>query len=258
MTTAIYSEPKKSNDSDNPIRFVLSAGMPANIWSEFESRFGCNVYEFYGAAEGGLTVNPPNTGPVGSIGLPPESLVGKIVDENDHEVPANEPGEIVFQNADGSCPMISYYKNPGASNAKMDNGWLRMGDIGYRDKDGWFFFMHRKGGGIRHNGDFVNPAFVEKELAEHSMVDDVFVYGIPSSNGVAGEKDVVAAIVAIDKAIFRPSEIFKSCIEKLESNFIPSYIQLIDEIPKTASEKPQERFLLEAFSLDNPNIYPRD
>ena len=133
-----------------------------------------------------------------------------------------------------------------------------MGDIGYRDENGWFYFMHRKGGGIRHNGDFVNPAFVEKELAEHPMVNDVFVYGVPSSNGVPGEKDVVAAIVSTDKATFQPADIFKTCVEKLESNFIPSYIQLVDEIPKTASEKPQERFLLEAFTVKDPCIYPRD
>ena len=258
MTTAIYSEPQKYNDRDNPVRFVLSAGMPANIWSEFASRFDCEVYEFYGAAEGGLTINPPGSGPVGSIGAPPDALIGRIVDENDNELPANEPGEIVFQNADGTCPIISYYKNPTASSDKMNNGWLRMGDIGYRDENGWFYFMHRKGGGIRHNGDFVNPAFVEKELAEHPMVDDVFVYGVPSSNGVPGEKDVVAAIVSTDKATFQPADIFKTCVEKLESNFIPSYIQLVDEIPKTASEKPQERFLLEAFTVNDPCIYPRD
>ncbi len=257
MTTAIYSEPIKSNDTQNPIRFVLSAGMPANIWSEFESRFDCDVFEFYGAAEGGLTINPPNRGPVGSIGIPPDGLIGKIVDDDDNEVEANEPGEIVFQNADGTCPIIAYHKNSKASNEKMHNGWLRMGDIGYRDENGWFFFMHRKGGGIRHNGDFVNPAFVEKELAEHPMVDDVFVYGVPSSNGVPGEKDVVAAIVAVEKKAFQAAVIFKLCAEKLESNFIPSYIQLVSEIPKTASEKPQERFLLEAFSVDGPDIHPR-
>ena len=87
------------------------------------------------------------------------------------------------------------------------------------------------------------------------MIDDVFVYGVPSSNGVPGEKDVIAAIVAVDEASFDSSEIFRACKEKLESNFVPSYIQLVPEIPKTASEKPQERFLLEAFSNQKDNIF---
>ncbi|MGR8921161.1 MAG: class I adenylate-forming enzyme family protein, partial [Gammaproteobacteria bacterium] len=188
------------------------------------------------------------------IGKPPESLVGRVVDDDDRECPPDEPGEIVFRNADGSCPVIAYFKNPEASAAKTRDGWLRMGDIGYRDADGFFYFLYRKGGGIRHNGDFVNPAFVEKELAEHPQVDDVFVYGVPSANGVPGEKDVVAAIVPLDRSAFDGADVFAWCREKLESNFVPSYLQVVDEIPKTASEKPQERFLLEAFSADAPNV----
>ena len=91
-----------------------------------------------------------------------------------------KPGEIIFTNADDTAPVVRYFKNPEASEKKTAGGWLRMGDIGHRDADGWFYFLYRKGGGIRHNGDFVNPAFVEKELAEHPAIDDVFVYGVVS------------------------------------------------------------------------------
>ena len=86
------------------------------------------------------------------------------------------------------------------------------------------------------------------------VVDDVFVYGVPSSNGVPGEKDVVAAIVPASAADFDPADVFRHCRATLESNFVPSYLQIVEEIPKTASEKPQERFLLEAFALDAPNV----
>ena len=254
MTTAIYSEAELANDADNPVRYVLSAGMPAAIWDKFKNRFGVEIYEFYGAAEGGLTLNPPNTGPVGSIGKPPPSMVGRIVDENDQPCGPHQPGEIVFQNADGSCPVITYFKNPEASAAKTVDGWLRMGDIGYQDEQGWFYFSYRKGGGIRRNGDFVNPAFVEKELAEHADIDDVFVYGVPSGNGVPGEKDVGAAIVPVDRASFDANSVFALCEKNLESNFVPSYLHLVAEIPKTASEKPQERFLLEMFDPQSQDV----
>ena len=254
MTTAIYSEPERADDKNNPVRYVLSAGMPKNIWNSFRERFDCEIFEFYGAAEGGITLNPPG-GPTGSIGKPPASLVGKIVDENDDEVPTNSPGEIVFQNEDGSCPPVSYFKNPEASGKKTDGGWLRMGDVGYKDADGWYYFLYRKGGGIRKNGDFINPAFVEKELAENSQIDDVFVYGVTSANGVPGEKDVVAAVVPVSFEEFHPDEVFQSCRANLESNFVPTYLQLLEEIPKTASEKPQERFLLENFEAKKGNIF---
>jgi len=57
MTTAVYAEPPKANDADNPVRFVVSSGMPAAIWREFSQRFGVQIVEFYGAAEGGMSFN---------------------------------------------------------------------------------------------------------------------------------------------------------------------------------------------------------
>lgn len=248
MTTAIYSEPPRPDDADNPVRRVLSAGMPASIWNDFARRFDVEIFEFYGAAEGGMTFNPPGEGPVGSIGKPPPTLEGRIVDEQDNEVGAGEQGEIVFRNADGSCPLVSYFKNPEASKKKTRDGWLRMGDIGHRDADGWYYFDFRSGGGIRHNGDFVNPGFVEKVLAEYPQVDDVFVYGVEAASGVPGEKDVVAAVVPLEGSDLDVADLYRHCREHLESNFVPGYVQVMEEIPKTASEKPQERFCLEHFN----------
>ena len=130
--------------------------------------------------------------------------------------------------------------------------------MGHRDADGWHYFDYRKGGGIRHNGDFVNPGFVEKVIAEHPQVSDVFVYGVVAASGAPGEKDVVAAIVPEEAAEFSPSSVFESCRAGLESNFVPSYLQVVDEIPKTASEKPQERFLLEAFTANPKALFTEE
>jgi crotonobetaine/carnitine-CoA ligase len=221
--------------------------MPAAIWEDFARRFGVAIFEFYGAAEGGMTFNPPGVGPIGSIGKPPPTLEARIVDDDDRECAPFEQGEIVFRNADGSCPQVEYFHNPEASAKKTANGWLRMGDVGHRDAEGWFYFDYRKGGGIRHNGDFVNVAFVEKAIAEHAGVDDVFVYGVDAASGVPGEKDVVAVVVPTPGADLDVADLYRHCRGLLESNFVPGYIQVMPEIPKTASEKPQERFCLEFF-----------
>jgi crotonobetaine/carnitine-CoA ligase len=149
---------------------------------------------------------------------------------------------------------VTYYKNPEASASKTAGGWFRSGDIGHKDADGWVFFDFRAGGGIRRNGDFVNPAFVEKVIAEAPGVVDVFVYGVHTSSNAPGEKEVVAAIVT-ENSGFQARQIFDLCREQLESNFVPGYLQLVDEIPKTASEKPQERLLQERFSQDAPGVY---
>jgi crotonobetaine/carnitine-CoA ligase len=150
---------------------------------------------------------------------------------------------------------VEYHGNREASESKTRGGWLRSGDIGHADPDGWLFFDYRKGGGIRRNGDFINASFVEKVIAEHDSVSDVFVYGVPAASGAPGEKDVVAALVPSDRAGFSAAALFATCREGLESNFVPSYLQVVDEIPKTASEKPQERFLLADFAPDAENVF---
>jgi len=264
MTNALYSEPERDDDRDNPVRFVLSAGMPENLWTSFQQRFNLQIFEFYGSAEGGITINPPGRGPIGSIGKPLPAMNAMIVDENDQPCAANEPGEIVFQGRDGQALAVQYFNNPEASAKKTRGQWLRMGDIGYCDQQGWYYFLHRKGGGIRRNGDFIDSSSIEKQLAEHPLVNDVFVYGVPAASGAVGEKDIVAAIVIHskepiaaneDNVELQIAELFDYCRQYLPRNCVPSHLQLVDIIPKTASEKPLERILLDQFSSQSSVIY---
>lgn len=256
MTAAIYAEPRLEDDAENPVRLVISAGMPAAIWQDFERRFDLKLFEVYGAAEGGLFWND-GSGPAGSFGSRDQNPLfeARVVDTDDNDCAANDRGELIWRNRDGSKVSVDYLNNLEASKKKTAEGWFRTGDIVHGDENGWLYFDYRDGGGIRRNGDFINPGFIEKALAEMEAVDDVFVYGVPSSNGTPGEKDVVAAIVASNTSEFDPAAIFAGCREKLETSFVPSYLQLVAEIPKTASEKPQERFLLEAFSVDADNVF---
>ncbi len=254
MTTAIYSEPEKPNDADNPVRMVLSAGMPAVIWRQFEERFTLKVVELYAAVDGyGLFMNRGD-GPVGSFGQMPRASEFKVVDDDGSEVPYGEMGELIGRPIEGDV-RVEYFKNKEASDKKTRGGWVRTGDVCHRDEEGWFYFDYRKGGGLRHNGDFINPGFVEKVLAEHPDIVDVFVYGVTAASGAPGEKDVVAAIVTTDG--FTPASVFDLCKHELEANFIPTYLQVVEEIPKTASEKPQERFLLEQFAPDGEGVFVR-
>jgi len=255
MAMAIYSEPERENDSYNPVRFVISAGMPIGIWERFEQRFNVDILEAYGAIEGGIAIKPVGVGPVGSFGRPLPNSEMRIVDDNDNECPSGVMGELVSRPLQGEQPPVEYFGDRKASDKKTIGGWLRSGDVCHRDEDGWFYFDYRKGGGIRHNGDFINPGFVEGVVGGCESVTDVFVYGVPAKSGAPGEKDVVAAIVATDGGSLDPSAVFATCRKELESNFVPTYLQVVSEIPKTASEKPQERFLLDQFDERAPNIH---
>jgi carnitine-CoA ligase len=255
MMAAIYAEPRRPDDGDNPVRFVLSAGTPRAIWDDFERRFSVKILEWYGAVEGGFAFKPIGHGPIGSFGRPiPGVLEMKVVDEDDNECLPGVPGELISR-AVGSETKVEYLKNPEASAAKTRGGWLRSGDMCHRDGDGWLFFDYRKGSEIRHNGEFIQPDFVQKVIAELPEITDVYVYGVPAKSGAPGERDVVAAVVPADGVSFDPARFFGACAAQLERNQIPSYVQVLEEIPKTASEKPQDRFLRQDLEERRNPVY---
>jgi len=258
MMSGIYNEPPRPDDADNPVRTVISAGTPRAIWQEFEKRFNVRIHEWYAAVEGGFAHNPPGVGPVGSFGRPLEGIMEmKVVDENDQECPPYVPGELISRMV-GQETEVEYVGQEEASRKKTRGGWLRSGDICHTDEQGWFYFDYRKGGGLRRAGDFIQPDYVEKVIGEHASVSEVCVYGIPAASGAPGESDLVAAVVPFEGRRIGSDEvreIFALCLEGLERNAIPSYIQVVDEIPKSASEKALDRLLKEAFSPDAPGVY---
>lgn len=257
ILTGLYSEPPLPNDADNPVRVVNSAGTPRAIWEAFEKRFDVKIREWYGTMEGGLAFKQIGEGPVGSFGKPPPGLFEmKVVRDDGSECEPNEIGELISRPGGGGAAQVDYHNNPEASKKKTEGGWLRTGDMVHRDADGWLFFDFRKGGGLRHNGDFVHPDFVERAIAEHPQISEVFVYGVEAASGAPGERDVVAAVVAFPGVQLDVASIYAKCRRDLEPNFVPSYIQVVDEIPKTISEKPQERFLAAAFSRTAANVHP--
>ena len=227
--------------------------MPVSIWEDFGTRFGVDIFEFYGTAEGGLTLNPPGVGPVGSIGRPPPNLACAIIGTDGRSCRTGASGEICVRNSDGSPVAVAYYKNPQASARKNAGGWFHSGDIGHIDDQGWLYFEYRSGASIRRNGEFINPGFVEKVIAEISSVRDVFVYGVHTAGNAPGEKEVVAAVEF--EGAFEAATIFAACRAALEANSVPRYLQRVEAIPKTASEKPQERLLLETFAPDAANVF---
>lgn len=255
MMMGIYSEPERPNDSDNPVRLVLSAGTPLSIWHAFENRFKVKIHEWYGAVEGGFAHNPAGVGPVGSFGKPLEGLLEmKVVRDDDSECTPSEIGELISRSVTGPTE-VEYHGNKQASEAKTRGGWLRSGDMVHRDEQGWFYFDFRKGGGLRRQGDFIMPEYVEKVIAERSDVNEVCVYGIPSASGAPGESDLVAAIVPFGDTLSDIKGIFDDCMAELGANSVPSYIQIVKEIPKTISEKNLDRVLREQFRPDGEGVH---
>lgn len=254
MIPEIYSIPEAPDDSDNPVRLIISAGMPPDLWIEYERRYGVRICEIYGSTEGGgALINPPGSGPIGSLGKPPPELEAAVFDHDGRRCRPLQPGELRFRRKDGVATKTTYFKNPEASDAKAVDGWFRTGDIVHVDEDGWFFFHYRVGGGVRRNGDFINTALVEAALIKSGLVSDVFVYGVATPRNVAGEKTLVAAVVPC-AANFREADLLAYCSKSLQKRDIPEILQVLDAIPKTISEKPIERACIERLRTDGVAI----
>ena len=255
MAAGIYNMPPRPDDGDNPVNTIISAGTPKAIWEDLEKRFNVKILEWYAAVEGGFAYKPPDVGPVGSFGKPlPGVMQFKIVDEEDNEVPVGTSGELISRMIRGET-KVDYLGKPQASEEKTRGGWLRTGDIVHKDEKGYYFFDHRKGSELRRAGDFIQPDHVERIIGEMESVSEVCVYGIPPELGAPGESDLVAAVAGFDGADIDPQAIYAKCQADLEPNFIPSYLQLVDDVPKTISEKFMTRVLKADFSKNNDNVF---
>jgi carnitine-CoA ligase len=254
MMSGIYNEPVRPDDAENPVRVVISAGTPRAIWQDFERRFDVKILEWYGTIEGGLAYKPAGVGPVGSFGKPIGGIMEmKVVDEEDNEVAPGITGELISRMATGD--EVEYYKKPEASEEKTRGGWLRSGDMVHTDEDSFLYFDYRKGGAIRRQGDFIKADLVERVVGEHPDVSEVCVYGIPAASGAPGESDLVAAVAPFPGCAVDAASIFKLAESKLERNSVPSFIQVVVEIPKSPSEKYLDRVLRDRFSEEADNVF---
>jgi crotonobetaine/carnitine-CoA ligase len=255
MMMGIYAEPERPDDADNPVQVVISAGTPPAIWEEFEKRFQVKIHEWYAAVEGGFAHKPIGQGPIGSFGKPLEGVIEmKVVREDESECEPGEIGELISRAVTGPT-TVEYHGKEKASQEKTRGGWLRSGDMVHRDAEDWLYFDYRKGGGLRRQGDFILPEHVERVIALRPDVSDVCVYGIPAASGAPGESDLVAAVVPAEEGKADVKALFQACLAGLERNSVPSFIQVVDAIPKTVSEKNLDRILREDFSQEAENVY---
>src|SRR6202167_5813779 len=173
-------------------RFIRSCSAPLapTILTKLEKRFGAPVLEAYVMTEAAHQVAsnplPPLPHKPGTVGLSTEI---SIIDEKGQHLEANTPGEVVVR---GPNVMRGYRNNPEANAAAFIDGWLRTGDIGAIDNDGYLALTGRIKELINRAGEKISPVEVEAVLLEHPAVAEAAVFGVPDAK--YGE-EVSAAVV---------------------------------------------------------------
>ena len=227
------------------LRFAMcgSAPVPAEVMKKFEETFNCPVVEGYGLSESTCrsTFNPPDERRPGSCGLPIGNEM-KVFDDNDREVPDGELGEIVMR---GENILKGYYKNPEATAVAFRNGWFHTNDIGYRDRDGFFFIVDRKSDMIIRGGENIYPREIDEVLYQHPAVAAAATIGVPDE--LYGE-EVAAFVVLKDGAKMSEEDLINYCTENLADYKCPKTIRVVTEIPKGPTGKLLKRELARLYA----------
>jgi crotonobetaine/carnitine-CoA ligase len=222
------------------LRKVYGAAMSAETMEVFPREFGVpTLIEGYGMTEVPGVCHNPFLGPQrpGSIGCPAlhpdhsRPFSEMRVMEEGHEVPVGQTGEIVVRS-----PMVmqGYYRDAEATAAAFRDGWFLTGDLGYRDADGFYYFVARKKDIIRRRGENISGAEIDRVVGAHPKVQEVAAIAVASE---LGEDELLVALVPKPGADLTPEEIANWCAQHLAPLKRPRFVALLDALPHTPTHR---------------------
>jgi long-chain acyl-CoA synthetase len=227
------------------VRFCrsASAALPPEHHRAFEATFGIGIVETMGLTE---TVAPCFSNPiepahrkVGSVGRA-SGCEARAVDAEGRSVADGTIGEITLR---GPQVTAGYYKNPAATeSAFFPGGWLRTGDLGYRDADGFYFITGRIKELIIKGGENIAPREIDEALLRHPAVLDAAAVGIPDRHY---GQDIMACIILRDGQQISEDELRAFCDRELGRYKTPKVFRFVADLPRGPSGKVQRLKLVD-------------
>ncbi|MBC7437110.1 MAG: AMP-binding protein [Bdellovibrionales bacterium] len=242
MFARIFDAPELSKTDISTLRLMDVGGGPVSdkLKHDLKHVHGIEIIESFGLTEISPVAAaqvPGDAHRAGSTGPALPGVQVKVIDFDGKVLPPNEPGELCF-----SAPtlMLGYWNRPEQTAESLRNGWLHSGDIGIVDEDGHIYIRDRLKDMIVANGYNVYPKEVENALAEHPVVQNVAVVGVPDE--IRGE--VIHAFVVLREGASATGEaLIAHCATLIGKHKLPRQIHFTDNLPLTASGKIQ-RFAL--------------
>jgi acetyl-CoA synthetase len=226
---------------DLKLRAIMSAGEQVGEELIHWGRevLGLTINEMWGQTEFNYIVGncsaimPPKPG---SMGKPYPGHRVDVIDDDGKVMPTGEEGELAAW-CDDPVMFLGYWNNPQATADKITANWFRTGDVGYRDEDGFLWFVGRKDDVITSAGYRIGPGEIEDSLLKHPAVLQAAVIGKPDE--LRGE--IVKAFVVLtdgyDASDELASEIRQSVRERLSAHEYPREVEFIDSLPMTTTGK---------------------
>jgi crotonobetaine/carnitine-CoA ligase len=219
LLSELQAKPPRKADARHGLQLVLSIATPKELHEAFENRFGVCVVEAFGLTEAGfVAVNPVERGrrKLGTVGLPVPWRTVAVLDDGTRRVAAGELGEICVQS---------------------EAGWLRTGDMGAIDEEGFLTFVDRREDVLRRAGKTFSTRPIERALRLHPAVLDAAVIGVPD-----GRRDDPLALVVL-RAPVSFEELARFCRQWLDGHPVPSSFKAVEMIPRTPSGRVRKREL---------------
>jgi long-chain acyl-CoA synthetase len=249
MFFSLLAEPALAEYDTSSLRTASSGGasMPAEVLDAFEQRFGVPVLEGYGLSETSPTATfnqSVQDRRVYSVGRPIWGVEVRVLGPDDEELPDGREhvGELAIS---GHCVMKGYHHNAEATAEAIAGGWLRTGDMGYRDEDGYLFIVDRKKDLVIRGGMNVYPREVEEVLFTHPSVAQVAVIGVPDAR--LGE-EVMAVVSLHPGAAATEEELIAYCRERLAAHKYPRHVRFMDTLPMGGTGKIEKKLIREAMA----------
>jgi acyl-CoA synthetase (AMP-forming)/AMP-acid ligase II len=226
-----------------PLRFVrsCSSALPSPVASALESTFGVPVVDAYGMTQAAhqIASTPLGRRKAGSVGVAAGTEV-RIIDTAGDMLPAETEGEIAIR---GASVMSGY---EGGNREAFVGPWLRTGDLGRIDGDGYLFMTGRLKEIINRAGTKISPVEIEEALLAHPAVKDAAAFAVPHQE--LGEEPAAAAVLhAGDGASERELRAFAA--QRLADFKVPRHVTIVAEIPRTPTGKPRRAVLAHTFAM---------
>jgi crotonobetaine/carnitine-CoA ligase len=247
MHMFLWKAPPRDDDASHSLRQFLAVPMPPELAGPFSERFGVKLLkQGMGQSEAFTLCNhdhsPDADPPAGSCGQPCPELEARLVDDQGRDVPVGEPGEMWVRPRKPHVIFSGYFDDPEATAAAYHGDWYKSGDMLRRDEAGYLYFADRKKDAVRYKGRNISTYEVEMVARGHPAVHDCAAYGIPSEE-LEAESELKLDVVLEPGASLQPEELARFIDDNAPYFFVPRYIERVDELPYTPTNKVQ-KFLL--------------
>jgi crotonobetaine/carnitine-CoA ligase len=250
MGVFLMGTPEKEDDADNPLREALIVPMSPDMWGKFEKRFDVRlITSGLGQSECLLSLNHSHSdveAPVYALGFPPPDADVRLFDDDGNEVPDGEAGEICVKPLAPHALFNGYFDDPDATAASFRGDWFLTGDMARKDPEsGAFYFVDRKKDAVRFAGRNISTLEVESVVMRHPDISQVAAFGIPCKE-LESEDELKINAVLTEGSTLEPEELCQFINENAPHYFVPRYMEWVDALPYTPTNKVQKFKLREA------------